>query len=138
MPLPAMLLAVVFVTLAGVHFGWALSGSMALEKVVPTRGGKALFSPSRAATLGVAVLLLVAAFVSLWRGGAVAAGPRWVPRVGVWAIAALFAARAVGDFNYCGFFKRVRGTPFARNDTLVYSPLCAGIAALAVWLSVAY
>jgi hypothetical protein len=33
-------------------------------------------------------------------------------------------ARAVGDFKYVGFSKRVRGTPFARLDTWIYSPLC--------------
>ena len=33
-------------------------------------------------------------------------------------------ARAIGEFNYVGFFKRVRGSRFARLDTLVYSPLC--------------
>ena len=32
--------------------------------------------------------------------------------------------RAIGDFKYVGFFKRVRGSKFARMDTLVYSPLC--------------
>lgn len=37
---------------------------------------------------------------------------------------------------HVGFFKRVRDTAFARYDTFVYSPLCAVIAALAVWLSV--
>jgi hypothetical protein len=50
-------------------------------------------------------------------------------------MAVVFVVRAVGDFHYCGFFKRVRDTAFARYDTLVYSPLCVVIAALAVWLS---
>ncbi|MBU0742185.1 DUF3995 domain-containing protein [bacterium] len=46
--------------------------------------------------------------------------------------------RAGGDFRYCGFFRRVRGTGFSRNYTLVYSPLCAVMSALAVWLSSGY
>ena len=37
-------------------------------------------------------------------------------------------ARAVGEFKYVGFFKRVRGSKFARLDTLVYSPLCVALA----------
>jgi hypothetical protein len=65
----------------------------------------------------------------------VSIGPEWVPRVGIWVIAVVFALRAVGDFHYCGLFKRVRDNAFARYDTLVYSPLCVVIAALAVWLS---
>jgi hypothetical protein len=47
----------------------------------------------------------------------------------------VFAVRAVGDFRYCGFFKRVKGTAFARKDTLIFSPLCTLLAALALWLS---
>ena len=43
--------------------------------------------------------------------------------------------RAIGDFRYVGFFKRVRGSRFARMDTTLYSPLClalaAGVAAVA-------
>ena len=33
--------------------------------------------------------------------------------------AVVFLARAVGDFRYVGFFKRVRGTRFARLDTIL-------------------
>jgi hypothetical protein len=33
------------------------------------------------------------------------------------------ALRALGEFRYIGFFKRVRGTPFARMDSRYYSPL---------------
>jgi hypothetical protein len=38
-------------------------------------------------------------------------------------------ARAIGEFKYVGFFKRVRGSRFARRDTLLYSPLCLWLAA---------
>ena len=33
-------------------------------------------------------------------------------------------ARAIGEFRYVGFFKRVRSSRFAELDSLVYSPLC--------------
>ncbi len=51
-------------------------------------------------------------------------------RTGSGAVALVFAARAIGDFRYVGFSKRVRGSPFARRDTYVYSPLCLLLAAL--------
>jgi hypothetical protein len=38
--------------------------------------------------------------------------------------------RAIGDFRYVGFFKRIRDSKFARLDTLAYSPLCAALAVL--------
>jgi hypothetical protein len=49
---------------------------------------------------------------------------------------AVFGLRAIGDFRYLGFFKRVTGTRFARADTLIYSPLCAGLAAMAAVVAV--
>jgi hypothetical protein len=51
-------------------------------------------------------------------------------RVSAWLIAAAFALRAIGDFRYVGFFKRIRGSRFARLDTFAYSPLCAFLALL--------
>jgi glyoxylase-like metal-dependent hydrolase (beta-lactamase superfamily II) len=41
-----------------------------------------------------------------------------------YALALGLFARAVGDFRYVGFFKKVRGSRFARMDTFLYSPLC--------------
>ena len=32
--------------------------------------------------------------------------------------------RFAGEFGYVGIFKKHKNTPFARMDTLVYSPLC--------------
>ena len=59
---------------------------------------------------------------------------RWLAWLS-YALAAGLLARAVGEFKYVGFFKRVRGSRFARLDTLLYSPLClllsAGVAAVA-------
>ena len=49
--------------------------------------------------------------------------------VGTSLIATAFTLRAVGEFKYVGFFKRIRGTQFARMDTRFYSPLCLGVAA---------
>jgi Protein of unknown function (DUF3995) len=62
----------------------------------------------------------------------------WLPdRVGewsVWAIAAIFLLRAIGDFRYVGFFKKERGSKFAKMDTKFYSPLCLLIGGLALVL----
>ena len=58
---------------------------------------------------------------------------RWV-FYGNLAIGGIFLLRAVGDFRYVGFFKKVKNTAFARNDTRYYSPLCLllGVIALGV------
>ena len=134
-PLPAFILFTIFVGLAALHVFWAFSSRAGLQGFVPTENGSPVFRPGRATTLAVAALLVFAAGISLWRGAWPDAGASWVPRLGIVVIAVVFAARAVGDFRLVGFFKRVRGTPFARNDTLVFSPLCAAISALALWLA---
>jgi hypothetical protein len=135
MQIPALALFVLFLTLAGIHVLWAFSGRTVSGRIIPTENGVPVFRPGRAATLAVAALLAAAAGVSLWRGVWPDTGPSWVPRIGIVVIAVVFAARAVGDFRLVGFFKRVRDTSFARNDTLVFSPLCAAISALALWLA---
>ena len=44
-------------------------------------------------------------------------------------LAAIFVLRALGDFQYVGFSKRIRGTQFAHWDDRIFSPLCLLIAA---------
>jgi hypothetical protein len=72
----------------------------------------------------VAFLLAVAAILVLERAGI---GPRILPSLvrswGSWGVATTLTGRAVGDFNYVGFFKRRRATKFARLDSRLYSPL---------------
>ena len=137
-PIPSIILCVVFLTLSAIHIRWLFGDQLALEGVVPTRDGEPLFRPGKGSTLLVAVALALAAVVSVWRGLCPFVGPAWVPRLGVWVLAAVFALRAIGDFRYIGIFKRIRGTRFARNDSLFFSPLCMGISGLAVWLALGY
>ncbi len=129
----AMTLVGVLVLLAGLHVWWAIRGVTGGAVVPTTAGGVPLFRPSRAATLGVALALLVAAALVLGRiEFAWTAVPMQVYRVGIWVVAAAFAGRAVGEFHYVGMFKRERGTAFARMDTIVYTPLCVVMAVAAV------
>ena len=137
-PIPALILCVVFLVLSAFHVRWLFGNRMDFDGVVPAQNGEALFQPGKASTLLVAVALALAAVVSVWRGIFPLVGPAWIPRLGIWVLAAVFALRAIGDFRYIGIFKRVRGTKFARNDSLFFSPLCTVISALAVWLALGY
>jgi len=137
-PIPSIILCVVFLTLSAIHVRWLFGDRLGMEGVVPTRDGEPLLRPGKGATLTVAVALACAALVSVWRGLDPLVGPTWVPRLGIWVLAAVFALRAIGEFRYIGLFKRVRGTRFARNDSLFFSPLCLGISGLAVWLALKY
>ena len=134
----ALAVCLAFLLLGLWHFNMARKPFGSTNSAVPSVDGKPLFVPSRAATVAVGVvLILFALLVAATSGLLVLDLPaQWLR----WASAALAAgllARAVGDFRYVGFFKKVRGSAFARMDTLAYSPLClalsAGVAALAWW-----
>ncbi len=133
----ASLLTFIFSVLSALHWYWAFGGKWGLDGVVPSVDGKPTFSPGRLPTIVVACALLIAGLVCLWRVGVIAVGlPVWIPSSGVWVLAVVFFARAVGDFRLFGFFKWVRDSEFARRDTLIYSPLCALISALVLWLGI--
>ena len=117
-----LFLVSVFIVLAQLHIYWAIRGPN---------------TPSRLLTLGVAGGLLACASLIAAVGGFV---PTLVPmRVLCWFLffmALVLLARAVGDFRLVGFFKKIKGTPFAKWDSLLFSPLClvlsAGIFVLAL------
>ncbi len=131
----AIALAAVLVLLAALHLYWALGGRWGWDAAVPTEpteGGEPTFTPGPLATAAVAVFLLTAALVALAAAGLTALPvPRGLVRFGIWALAAVFLLRAVGDFRYAGFFKRVHTTRFAALDTRLYAPLCLVLSALA-------
>jgi hypothetical protein len=116
----------ILLLLSAWHFYWAAGGTWGKTVAVPQRAGRPVLRPSFAATLAVAILLAAAAVLLVarlktWEDPSVDRLARW----GNWALAAVFGLRAVGDTKWVGFFKSVRGTPFAILDTWVYSPLCA-------------
>jgi Protein of unknown function (DUF3995) len=121
----AVVVVVVFSALSLVHIYWAIGGTAGKLAAVPEVSGHRAFTPSAGGTLVVALglafcALLVAATASLIRGPLPAHWLRWLSYV----LAAVLLARAIGDFRLVGFFKSVRGTRFARLDSVIYAPLC--------------
>lgn len=132
----AILLLAFFLTTALLHFYWAMGGGSGLGATVPHVEGEPLFTPSKLSTIAVGIVLLGMGAMVLWRIDAIALPfPRVWSTVGTSLIATAFTLRAVGEFKYVGFFKRVRDTKFARMDTQLYSPLCLGVA-IGLWLLV--
>lgn len=134
----AVAIVCVFAALSLLHAYWAFGGKFGIDAAVPERPGRPggggderpvkAFKPSFAATWLVAgVLASVSVLVSLRAGLFAPVISHWTLRGTIIAIAIALLARAVGDFNLVGFFKRVRGTVFARLDTWLYSPLCVGL-----------
>lgn len=127
--------AVASALLAGIgflHVVWAFGTRPLSTGVIPTRSdGSAVFAPGVGVTLGVAALLLVAAFLVLEQSGlgpGILPGP-W-PRIGSAGVAGVLLLRGIGDFRYVGLFKRERTTAFARLDTWMFTPLVLALATL--------
>jgi len=121
----ALSISVAFVVLALWHFRMALLPSAGAGGAVPSAEGKPLFVPSAKATVAVGVVLLLFAGLVAATGGLVEVGiPRRLLTGSSSALALGLLARAIGEFKYVGFFKRIRGTRFAQLDTWLYSPLC--------------
>lgn len=134
----ALLNALIFLFLSGLHFYWLLGGKWGMNSVIPTteKASDKTFVPSAFSTLVVAIGLLLFGLIEL---GNTNVFSNWIELTyfqwGNLLIAFIFFARAVGDFNHVGFFKRTRNTVFARNDTWYYSPLCLFISVTSVFVS---
>ena len=126
-----------FIVLALWHFYMAFASHAGVGAAVPSVDGKPLFIPTKKMTVALGVALLLFALLVAATGGLFSLG---VPDVLLtwlsYALALGLFARAIGDFKYVGFFKRVRDSRSAELDTLLFSPLClllaVGVAAIAL------
>lgn len=108
-----------------VHIYWALGGKRWVNVALPkleSKENQPVFEPGILATLIVAggLCLFALSILEIMT---------WV-HISDWLIyvafgaAIIFLLRAIGEFKYVGFFKRVKGSDFAKMDTILYSPLC--------------
>ena len=121
----------ILLVVAALHVYWASGGEYGKGAVIPERNNQPVLIPGPTVTYLVAGGLTFAALVIAMRAGLIpSAAFGSIPRLAAWGLAGVFAARAVGDFRYVGFFKRIRDTRFSRLDTAFYSPLCCLLALL--------
>jgi hypothetical protein len=121
-------LCIIFIALGLWHFYWAMGGSFGKNAAIPEINGRPAFTPKAFATalIGTALLfdaVLVAACSRLFESHV----PGDILVFFSYALSSVLFLRAVGDFRLVGFSKRVRGSTFARFDTLLYSPLCLAL-----------
>jgi hypothetical protein len=104
------------------HFYWAFGGTYGLMSAGPSIEGKDDFIPPKWLIFIVACLLAGLAILAhqlIWT---------WEPLVDYldylgYLVAIVFVVRAIGDFKYVGFFKKIYNSPFAHLDTRYFSPL---------------
>ncbi|WP_067146588.1 DUF3995 domain-containing protein [Pseudotamlana agarivorans] len=127
-----LFLSAIFLILALIHFNWIFGGTFGLNASLPTNlEGKRVLNPK---PLDAVIVGLGLSFFSLFyilQSGLIPYTlPHWVMSVGAWLIPSIFLVRAIGEFKYVGFFKKVKQTPFGKLDTKLFSPLCLLIACL--------
>ena len=132
----AITLFLIFLFLSSIHFYWGLGGRWGSEDVIPVKDNNVkVMMPGPLPTFMVALGLLGFGFFILIKSGLINLSlPLWLEKSGLWIIAGIFSLRAIGDFKFVGFFKKIKQTKFGQNDTKYYSPLCLLIGALTIFI----
>jgi glucan phosphoethanolaminetransferase (alkaline phosphatase superfamily) len=133
----ATILFLIFLFISAIHFYWAFGGKWGSDSVLPTKDDNhtKVLNPSIIPTLIVAFGLLGFGLFILVMSGLISfKTPQGLNNYGLWIIASIFTLRAIGDFNYVGFFKKIKETKFGKNDTKYFSPLCLTIGILTIIL----
>jgi len=123
MEIISLLLSIVFIFLAGLHFYWAIFGIKEPEAVLPMKTGSSkVKSPGKLVAVLVGIILLFFAFIFINKVLIYVDRP-WLSYAPL-IIGVIFILRAFGDFKYIGFFKTAKNSKFSALDTRYYSPLC--------------
>lgn len=122
----AILLVVSFAGLAALHLYWALGGKFGMSAALPEIDGAPAFMPGAAATIAVAFVLTGFALIALVLGFGASNAATLTPYAVFlgFAVGGVLVLRAIGEFKYVGFFKRVKGSKFATYDNWLFSPFC--------------
>lgn len=134
-----IILIAIFLFLSGIHIYWGFGGQWGNGAVIPTKDDNVkVMMPGIIPTFIVALGLLGFGFVIFLNivdlDFKIPILLNIISKYGLWIIAGIFILRAIGEFNYVGFFKKYKHTKFGQNDTKYYSPLCLTIGILTLIL----
>ena len=132
----SLILFAVFSVLCGFHFYWFFGGTWGVEKVIPTQDNEQCAqSIPQFATLLVALVLVSFGLLYLIKSGLINVNlPNWITIYSYWIMPAIFIIRAIGEFKYVGFFKKIKNTEFAKADSTIFSPLCMSIGIIGIFI----
>ncbi len=124
-----IVLIIIFSSLSLLHFYWAAGGQWWLSNALPTNeNGQHVLKTGPVSSMVVGLGLL--GFASYYFVLSANALSGTMTHIVGWIIPSIFLLRSIGDFKYVGFFKTVKSTEFARNDSRFYTPLCLILAVL--------
>jgi len=127
---PPLIVTLAIITFAaGFHLNWSLGGQLGLSVSLPQRPDGVPVMNHRiswwrpAAGAVAAALILLGALALAAEGYLTLPLPPFVVRAALGLAGGAFMLRAIVPTAWTGFFKRIRGTRWARYDTWLYSPL---------------
>lgn len=123
----------IFSAISLLHLYWVFGGRWASEQVIPDHLQKKAWElgpTMKIATLLVALGLAAFALVMLANLYPILPISATYITYATLAIGSIFLIRAIGDFQYVGFFKQVKNTRFGHADSRIFSPLCLLIASI--------
>jgi len=117
------ILIIVFLIISIIHFYWVFGGLKGLNRALPTdEKGKRILNPGKIETSIVGLgLIFFALYYSTKIGIFQIELPKLIVDYSGWIISSIFILRAIGEFKYVGFFKKIRNTEFGKFDTRYFS-----------------
>ena len=133
-----MILFIIFLMLAVIHFIWAFGVQWGFDIALPTKeNGERTINPGSMECVIVGLGLSAFALFYILQLNIIQLNlPNWIFNFGGWLIPSIFILRAIGDFKYIGFFKKTGETNFGQMDTKYYSPLCLLIGIIGVIIQI--
>jgi hypothetical protein len=128
----SILLSILFAMIAVLHIYWAVGGKGWIQSVLPTTtDGRVVMEPGYGAFVVVILGLIGLSVLYLSKSALIAdLGIPNLHHKELLFVSLVFILRAIGDFKYVGFFKKIKNTSFGSLDTKYFSPLCVVVAVL--------
>jgi len=126
----------IFTIISGFHFYWFFGGIWGLKKVIPTKNNRlTTLSVPKIATLLVSVMFVIVAIIYLLKSNILDIQyTNTAINYMFWIVPFVFILRAIGEFNYVGFFKKIKNTEFSKADSNLFSPLCLLIGVVGLYI----
>lgn len=122
----SILLCIIFSVLGLIHLNWVIGGKFGFEKSIPSKeNGEKVINPRKIESAIVGIGLIVFGVFYLIKSVLLEFNILdWIMKYGGWIIPTIFLLRAIGEFKYIGFFKKIKDTEFGKWDSKLFSPLC--------------
>lgn len=130
----SLLLALIFAVISVFHFYWFFGGAWGAKHVIPsTNNSSKKVAIPKFVTLLVAIVFVGFSLVYLLKADLIIVeAPSFILDYGYWFISIIFIARAIGEFRFVGFFKKIKHTDFSKADSKIFSPLCIAIGIIGI------